>query len=78
MRRFGLNQSVAQSHQEIGEWLGVGEERSRQIERESLYRLRTIADAPVRAARPGPSMRWAHGSSPRQLPNGLGRLAAVR
>jgi RNA polymerase primary sigma factor len=50
VRRFGLNQSVAQSHQEIGEWLGVGEERSRQIEREALHRLRTIADAPVRAA----------------------------
>jgi RNA polymerase primary sigma factor len=50
VRRYGLNQTVAQSHQEIGEWLGVGEERSRQIEREALHRLRTIANAPARAA----------------------------
>jgi RNA polymerase primary sigma factor len=50
VRRYGLHQTVAQSHQKIGEWLGVGEERSRQIEREALHRLRTIANASARAA----------------------------
>jgi DNA-directed RNA polymerase sigma subunit (sigma70/sigma32) len=49
VRRFGLNQSVARSNQKIGGWLGVGEERSRQIECEALHRLRTIAKALARA-----------------------------
>jgi RNA polymerase primary sigma factor len=43
VRRYGLNGSRAQSHKEIGCWLGVGEERSRQIEHESLHRLRSIS-----------------------------------
>ena len=43
IRRYGLNDSRQQSHEEIGDWLGVGEERSRQIEREALHRLRSIA-----------------------------------
>ena len=43
IRRYGLKHGRAQSHDEIGEWLGVGEERSRQIEREALHRLRSIA-----------------------------------
>lgn len=42
VRRYGLNGSRAQNHEEIGEWLGVGQERSRQIEREALHRLRSI------------------------------------
>ena len=50
MRRFGLNEARAQSHEEIGKWLGVSEERSRQIEREALHRLRSIAAASSRAA----------------------------
>jgi RNA polymerase sigma factor (sigma-70 family) len=50
VRRYGLNETRAQSHEEIGLWLGVGEERSRQIEREALHRLRTIAQMPARAA----------------------------
>jgi RNA polymerase primary sigma factor len=41
VRRYGLNRR-AESHEEIGEWLGVGPERSRQIEREALHRLRSI------------------------------------
>jgi RNA polymerase primary sigma factor len=41
VRRYGLNGSRAQNHEEIGEWLGVGQERSRQIEREALHRLRS-------------------------------------
>jgi len=42
-RRYGLNRSRAQTHEEIAEWLGVGAERSRQLEREALHRLRSIA-----------------------------------
>jgi RNA polymerase primary sigma factor len=43
IRRYGLNDGPVRSHEEIGEWLGVGAERSRQIEREALHRLRSIA-----------------------------------
>jgi RNA polymerase primary sigma factor len=44
-RRYGLNRPRAQSHEEIAEWLGVGAERSRQLEREALHRLRSITHA---------------------------------
>lgn len=44
VRRYGLGRA-AESHEEIASWLGVGEERSRQLEREALHRLRTIATA---------------------------------
>jgi RNA polymerase primary sigma factor len=50
IRRYGLMGTAPQSHEAIGEWLGVGEERSRQIEREALNRLRSIAAASARAA----------------------------
>jgi DNA-directed RNA polymerase sigma subunit (sigma70/sigma32) len=40
-----LGHEAPQSHEEIGASLGVGEERSRQLEREALHRLRTIATA---------------------------------
>jgi RNA polymerase primary sigma factor len=50
IRRYGLNDTDAQSHEEIGEWLGVGEQRSRQIEREAIHRLRSIAATSARAA----------------------------
>jgi RNA polymerase primary sigma factor len=50
IRRYGLGQTRAQSHEEISEWLGVGQERSRQIEREGLHRLRSIAPTLTRAA----------------------------
>jgi RNA polymerase primary sigma factor len=50
VRRYGLRNHRAQSHVEIGEWLGVGEERSRQIERDALHRLRSIAATSKRAA----------------------------
>ncbi len=50
IRRYGLNDSHAETHEEIGEWLGVGEERSRQLEREALRRLRSIAATSRRAA----------------------------
>jgi DNA-directed RNA polymerase sigma subunit (sigma70/sigma32) len=46
-RRYDLNDGGAQSHDEIGEWLGVGEERRRKIEREALHRLRSISTRSV-------------------------------
>jgi RNA polymerase primary sigma factor len=49
-RRYGLIDGRAQSHAEIGHALGVGEERSRQLERESLHRLRSVAKTATRAA----------------------------
>ena len=42
VRRYGLVDDRAQSHVEIGRSLGVGEERSRQLEREALRRLRAL------------------------------------
>jgi DNA-directed RNA polymerase sigma subunit (sigma70/sigma32) len=33
-----------ETHAEIGARLGVGEERSRQLEREALHRLRSLGD----------------------------------
>jgi RNA polymerase primary sigma factor len=45
VRRYGLGPEAPQSHEQIGAWLGVGEERSRQLEREALHRLRSIATA---------------------------------
>jgi RNA polymerase primary sigma factor len=50
VRRFGLSGSREQSHAEIAKWLGVGEERSRQLEREALHRLRSIAHTSSLAA----------------------------
>ena len=50
VRRFGLNGAREQSHAEIATWLGVGEERSRQLEREALHRLRSIAGGLAQAA----------------------------
>jgi RNA polymerase primary sigma factor len=43
-RRYGLGRGREQSHAEIGQWLGVGQECSRQIEREALHRLRAVAE----------------------------------
>jgi RNA polymerase primary sigma factor len=50
VRRYGLSDDHAQTHQQIAERLNVGEERSRQLEREALHRLRSIAAASARAA----------------------------
>jgi RNA polymerase primary sigma factor len=50
VRRFGLNGVCEQSHAEIARMLGVGEERSRQLEREALHRLRNIAGGLAQAA----------------------------
>jgi RNA polymerase primary sigma factor len=49
-RRFGLDGQTEQGHQEIGQSLGVGAERSRQLEREALHRLRSVADGAALAA----------------------------
>jgi RNA polymerase primary sigma factor len=49
-RRYGLIDDDAETHEQIGERLGVSEERSRQIEREALHRLRSIAAASALAA----------------------------
>jgi RNA polymerase sigma factor (sigma-70 family) len=45
VRRYGLCGQEPQSHEQIGASLGVGEERSRQLEHEALHRLRTISTA---------------------------------
>jgi RNA polymerase primary sigma factor len=50
VRRYGLHGGRVQSHTEIGRWLGIGEQRSRQIERESLRRLRSVSATSLRAA----------------------------
>lgn len=50
VRRYGLRDDQVQSHKQIGKWLGLGEERSRQIEREALNRLRSVAAMRLRAA----------------------------
>ena len=50
VRRYGWDGRRAESHKEIGRSLGLGEERSRQIERESLHRLRSMSETLARAA----------------------------
>jgi RNA polymerase sigma factor (sigma-70 family) len=49
-RRYGLLGDRVQTHKEIGAWLAVSEERSRQLEREALHRLRELGDRVPRAA----------------------------
>jgi RNA polymerase primary sigma factor len=50
VRRYGLIGGRVQTHMEIGRALGVGEERIRQLERESLHRLRSASETVARAA----------------------------
>ena len=50
VRRYGLVADRAESHEQIGACLGVGEERSRQIERQALHRLRELGPRVPRAA----------------------------
>jgi RNA polymerase primary sigma factor len=50
VRRYGMGGGPPQSHKEVGDWLGVKEERSRQLEREALHRLRELASPAQRAA----------------------------
>jgi RNA polymerase primary sigma factor len=44
LRRYGLRGDEPETHAAIGSRLGVGEERSRQLEREALHRLRSLGD----------------------------------
>jgi DNA-directed RNA polymerase sigma subunit (sigma70/sigma32) len=48
--RYGLLDGRRLTHEEIGAWLGVGQERSRQLERDALHRLRELGDRVPRAA----------------------------
>jgi RNA polymerase primary sigma factor len=50
LRRYGLHGEHPETHAEIGARLGVGEERSRQLEREALHRLRSLGDGQRLAA----------------------------
>jgi DNA-directed RNA polymerase sigma subunit (sigma70/sigma32) len=50
LRRYGLRGEEPATHAEIAARLGVGEERSRQLEREALHWLRSLGDgAPATA-----------------------------
>jgi RNA polymerase primary sigma factor len=42
LRRYGLRGDSPETHMEIGARLGLGDDRSRQLEREALHRLRSI------------------------------------
>jgi RNA polymerase primary sigma factor len=50
LRRYGLWDQEPETHAEIGARLGVGEPRSRQLEREALHRLRSLGDGEQVAA----------------------------
>ena len=52
-RRYGRNNRHARSHEEPDKRLRVGEERSRQIERKAIHRLRSTAATPAGAAQCG-------------------------
>jgi DNA-directed RNA polymerase sigma subunit (sigma70/sigma32) len=50
LRRYGLRGDRPRTRQEIGASLGVGEERSRQLEHQGLHRLRELGHrAPLAA-----------------------------
>lgn len=50
LRRYGLRDDEPESHAAIAARLGIGEERSRQLEREALHRLRALGDGRPAAA----------------------------
>jgi RNA polymerase primary sigma factor len=50
LRRYGLQGGERETHAEIGARLGVGEDRSRQLEREALHRLRSLGDTALAVA----------------------------
>src|SRR5262249_32291186 len=47
LRRFGLGRAAAEGHDEIAARLGVGEQRSRQLERQALHWLRSLLSRPI-------------------------------
>jgi RNA polymerase primary sigma factor len=49
VRRYGLLGEPSQTHAEIAAGLEVGQERSRQLEREALHRLRELGREPLAA-----------------------------
>jgi len=49
VRRYGLHGEPPQTHAEIAAGLDVGQERSRQLEREALHRLRELGREPLAA-----------------------------
>jgi RNA polymerase primary sigma factor len=49
VRRYGLRGEPPQTHAEIAAGLDVGQERSRQLEREALHRLREVGRQPLAA-----------------------------
>jgi RNA polymerase primary sigma factor len=49
VRRYGLHGDPPETHTEIAAGLDVGQERSRQLEREALHRLRELAGEPLAA-----------------------------
>jgi RNA polymerase primary sigma factor len=49
VRRYGLHGARAQTHAEIAAALDVGQERSRQLEREALHRLREVGSRALAA-----------------------------
>jgi RNA polymerase primary sigma factor len=49
VRRYGLLGELPQSHAEIAAVLDVGQERSRQLERDALHRLRALGGEPFAA-----------------------------
>ena len=51
LRRYGLDRDDAQSHEQIANWLGVGEQRSRQLERQGLHWLRSLSTQSMRYGR---------------------------
>jgi RNA polymerase primary sigma factor len=50
MRRYGLGGHCVESHATIASRIGVGEERSRQLEHQALHWLRELGDGLARAA----------------------------
>lgn len=50
VRRYGIHGHQGETHAEIAASLGVGAERSRQLEREALHRLRELDGGQRRAA----------------------------
>jgi DNA-directed RNA polymerase sigma subunit (sigma70/sigma32) len=50
LRRYGLGGHRVESHAEIAARMGVGEERSRQLEHQALHWLRELGDGLPHAA----------------------------
>ena len=50
LRRYGLGGHCVESHAAIASRIGVGEERSRQLEHQALHWLRELGDGLARAA----------------------------